>query len=274
LLINALGTRFRPVEFWKKERPAEINLGKWDKQSLGELLSEAQNIEDVGERIHFLSGQFKEARYKGGTMVGSNWELEPEILVANLQSLDCFTFVDYVHAMSKSFDYDSFIDNLKATRYGDGEVSFSKRNHYFTQWIERNNLDDITSELEGTQVTTKTINRLTFIDTLGHKTHAHYLPSLDHNGFSYLERDVWYVPQKEIKSNVLSDLKPGDFVGLYSSAESIDVEHLGIITKKPNGKTYIRHASSAAGRVIDSELVSYVNRVKLFEGIVVARAKD
>jgi hypothetical protein len=61
----------------------------------------------------------------------------------------------------------------------------------------------------------------------------------------------------------------GDFVGIYTDKEGLDVSHTGIIIKK-DGKVFLRHASSKEKnqKVVDENLSEYM---KNKPGLVVYR---
>ena len=67
-------------------------------------------------------------------------------------------------------------------------------------------------------------------------------------------------------------MKTGDFVGIYSEIQGLDVSHVGIITIDDNIH-YLRHASSAKEykKVIDQDLKDYLSNKP---GIIVLRPKE
>ena len=67
----------------------------------------------------------------------------------------------------------------------------------------------------------------------------------------------------------MSKLKTGDFAGIYTDKEGLDVSHTGIIIKK-GGKVFLRHASSREKnqKVVDEELSEYMQNKP---GLVVYR---
>lgn len=73
----------------------------------------------------------------------------------------------------------------------------------------------------------------------------------------------------EINQILLQRLKTGDFVGIYSPLDGLDVSHVGIIIRK-NNKIYFRNASllTKNRKVIDTLLETYL---KNKPGIVVLR---
>ncbi len=233
-----------------------INTGKWLQNEIDTLIKEAAAIDNIGERISFLSGFFLEVDYDMATLSGSIDS--PEELVVDLQGLDCFTFIDYVEAMRMSSSFDQFIENLKKVRYREGQVSFNGRNHFFTDWINNNSnyVADATEAVGGvfTQHSLKKINckydGRGFVDGIG-----------------TVEREVWYIPYDAVDDNVVSNLVTGDYAGIFTHIDGLDVTHVGIIIKE-NGEAVFRHASSVKGRVVDEGFAGYLSGKP---GIVVLR---
>jgi len=248
-----------PFYFNKKSRYTE--LGRWSEDDLDLLIREAAHIEDTGERIAFLSAHFLGIGYKEFTLIGSAGT--PEKLVINLEWVDCFTFIDYVEAMRLSRSFLEFKKNLKRVRYQSGVVDFIQRNHFFTDWIVFNNnfVEDVTERVGGqkTEKITKTLN----IKEDG----TYFL-----KGIGFTKREICYIPTKMIDDTVIIGLQNGDYAGIYTGREGLDVSHVGIIIKN-KGKTFLRHASSLETnrKVIDQNLKGYLTNKP---GLLVLRAKD
>ncbi|HCY18405.1 MAG TPA: DUF1460 domain-containing protein, partial [Deltaproteobacteria bacterium] len=78
-----------------------------------------------------------------------------------------------------------------------------------------------------------------------------------------------YIPADAIDDAVLDKLKTGDYVGIYSKDDGLDVSHVGIIIQA-QGTTLLRHASSLAGKVADEDLKKHIAKK---EGLVVLRPR-
>ena len=235
----------------------KIVTGKWTERELDRLIVEAAKIGDVGGRIDFLSEKFLGTAYREFTLIG---EIEtPEVLVADLSGVDCFTFIDYVEAMRMSGSFDGFIGNLQKVRYKSGRVSFQDRNHFFTDWIESNRetVADVTGRVGGpaTAVAIKMLNQK--------EDGACWLP-----GIRSLRRELRYMPSSAL-GTALEKLETGDYAGIYSEKPGLDVSHVGIVIKG-KGEVFLRHASSKHGKVVDEDLGNYIaNR----PGLIVFRPK-
>lgn len=212
-----------------------------------------------GERISRVSSAFLNTPYVTDTLMGS--AEEPEALVINFHGVDCFTLIDYVQALSQSRDRTQFLLNLTRTRYTDGEVSYLKRRHFFSDWFTGvpQVAQDVTSRLSPDAVTV--------VKRLNQKAEGgEYRP-----GLGIIPRRIRYIPARAINQQVLSRLKTGDYIGIYSPEVGLDVSHVGIAVRH-DGKLWFRNASSRAAhrKVIDAPLEDYLRSTP---GIIVVRAE-
>ncbi|WP_330252692.1 DUF1460 domain-containing protein [Nocardia sp. NBC_00565] len=210
-----------------------------------------------GELIELLSGRFLGTPYGADMLVGS--ANQPEQLVIDLRRVDCFTYLDYVEALSRSTDRDQFVANLIETRYTDGRVDFRQRKHFFSDWSHTGRIaaTDITALLSPAAVTvTKHLN--------AKADGGQYLP-----GLPVVDRDITYLPSAAVDDTVIAQLRTGDYIGAYTDQPGLDVTHVGIFVMTPNGPVF-RNASSLAtnNKVVDSPFTDYVRSTP---GITVLR---
>lgn len=248
----------------KEDRPVyektRITLGAWSQARIDKLLVQASRIDGAGSRIAFLSRHFLDTPYGESTLIGSDGV--PEELVVNLAALDCFTFIDYIEAMRLASSFADFLKRLREIRYREGVVSYVSRNHFFTDWKEFNGrlVSDVTAMIgrERTRQSSKTLNR---------KTDG----SLFLEGIPARSRTVDYIPSTTIDQDLVDRLHNGDYTGIYTDTDGLDVSHVGIVIKESTG-VYLRHASSAGAsrRVIDQLFGDYV---KEKPGVVVLRPR-
>ncbi|MGX5024759.1 DUF1460 domain-containing protein [Enterobacter sp. UPMP2060] len=215
--------------------------------------------EKHGEVISRVSSAFIGTPYQADTLIGE--PDTPEALVANLNGVDCFTLADYVEALTRSHDKESFLHNLAEVRYTRGNVDYLSRRHFFSDWFATlpHNTRDVTPDISPNYaVADKQLNRK--------PDGGEYIP-----GLGIHRRNINYIPGKAINQQVLNRLNDGDYVGVYSPAEGLDVSHVGIVVRH-DGQVWFRHASSlpANRKVVDSPFQEYM-RTK--PGIVVQRAK-
>ena len=237
-----------------------IVLGKWTGELVSEIIHESASIKGAGERIAFLSERFIGTKYKEETLIGG---LDTaEVFVINLDAMDCFTFIEYVEAMRCSASYTEFKTNLATVRYRSGKVAFECRNHFFTDWKLYNagHIDDATRLIGGrnTGQCLKTLNKK--------KGRGLFLP-----GIPISEREVYYIPARYIDGDIMSRLKTGDYIGIYSEDSGLDVSHAGILVRD-GVNTVLRHASSSPElrKVVDQDFLGYVSARP---GIIVLRPK-
>lgn len=239
----------------------QIILGVHTRDELTNILRIGALIGDPGARIQFLSGYFLGTSYSESTLKGDS--RTPEILVINLQSVDCMTFIEYIEAMRLSLSFPEFISNLKKVRYRSGIVDYHARKHFFTDWKEFHSdvIEDVTESIGGKMAV-----------RVHKKLNEKEDGKVFLEGIEPLERLVTYIPSKSINSRILEAIRPGDYVGIYSPLQGLDVSHTGIIVGR-NEVLYFRHASSqtAHRRVVDQEFVNYVSSTP---GIVVFRPTD
>lgn len=236
-----------------------ILLGRWTEDALQSVLSEASQIQDVGERIAFLSGHFLETPYKESTLIGD--KNTPEVFVINFEGVDCFTFIDYIEAMRLSVSFSEFKENLRRVRYKTGSVAFENRNHFFTDWVESNSefVEDVTEEIGGKSA----IKVEKMLNVKEDRTF--FLP-----GIKPGERLIKYIPSAAIDDSIINKFKTGDYAGIYSDIKGLDVSHVGIIIKDSD-KVYLRHASSLKRKVVDEDFGTYMSDKP---GLVILRPKD
>ncbi len=254
-------SRTRPYSERMSCMEEDIILGEWTKESLDRLLLASSGIPDCGRRVEHLSRQFVGTPYGENTLKGNS--VTPEVFIVNLKEVDCFTFLDYVEAMRRSSSFSQFRESLKRVRYRDASVAFSCRNHFFTDWIVYNvdRIRDVTGQIGGGRAVTaeKALNRKGDGECL--------IP-----GLPVTHRTVNYVPTEVLSEDVRGRLQTGDYVGVYSGLEGLDVSHVGIIVRD-GADLRFRHASSVPSRrrVVDEDFASYfIGKA----GIVVARPAD
>ena len=239
----------------------QIILGKWTPESLDLLFKEASDIPHPGRRIDFLSGQFLGTKYKEATLTGDT--VTPEAFVINLQAVDCLTFIEYIEAMRRSVSFDEFRENLMMVRYRSGLPAFRNRNHFFTDWkaFNSNMIMDVTKSIAAGK--SKDVSK-----RLNEKQDGSlFLP-----GIQCRLREVTYIKTVDLDETILAKLETGDYAGIYSKTDGLDVSHTGIIIKQDNS-VYIRHASSLKQnmKVIDEKLMDHL---KSKPGIIVLRPGD
>ncbi|CNH54367.1 DUF1460 domain-containing protein [Yersinia pekkanenii] len=226
--------------------------------SIIDMQTKAAHHHSTGGAITKISAEFLGTPYEANVLVGS--VTEPEQLVIDFRGLDCFTYLDYVESFRKSKNKSDFIQQVINTRYIDGDVSYLNRKHFFTDWSHREplNAQDVTAQI--------TPHSRTVIKYLNQKKEGgEFIPSLN-----VIERNIVYIPAEFINDAAVSHLKNGDYIGIYTHIQGLDVTHTGIFVRTAKGPM-LRNASSLKGnnKVVDSPFVEYVKKTP---GIVVLRA--
>ncbi len=219
------------------------------------MLAAASEMPGLPARIDFISGRFLGVPYGGSTLIGSPGV--PEALVINLQAVDCFTYLDYVESMRLSCTFYEFRRNLRRVRYKSGVVEYGERNHFFTDWAASNRVEDVTGAIgrEKATVITKTLNRKGGGSILA--------------GIPPVERRIAFIPTGMLDGRALDGLRTGDYIGIYTPADGLDVSHAGIFIRREN-RIFLRHASSTAQKVVDQDFSPYIEGKP---GIVVLRPR-
>jgi N-acetylmuramoyl-L-alanine amidase-like len=238
-----------------------VNLGRWSATELAQIITSARRIEAPGERIVALSRHFIATPYVADTLIGGPQTAEQ--LVIDLAGLDCFTLLDVVEALRRAADLADFPEQLRLVRYRNGRVAYAERRHFFSDWVagDAARIADVTAAVgQGrTQAVVKQLNLK--------RDGTYWLP-----GIPVTRREVSYIPTGKIDRDLLSALHSGDYVGIYSDSDGLDVSHVGLIVQ---GKDHImlRHASSlsSAKRVVDVDLLEYLQGKP---GLVVYRVKE
>lgn len=233
-----------------------VQISQQSEQILQRLLAADDNA-SPSERSEVLSRQFLGTPYGANTLIGS--ATEPEVFVVELETVDCFTYADYVEALKRAGDRQQFLDSLRQVRYQGGVVAFQNRKHFFTDWsaIAPAVATDITKSLSANSVqVTKNLNQK---DSGG----------VFLTGLPVVSRTISYIPSQHVDSNVVDRLHTGDYLGAYAHDGGLDVTHVGIFIDTPDGPVF-RNASSlrANNKVTDTPLHDYLRTVP---GVVVLR---
>ncbi|PNU19148.1 DUF1460 domain-containing protein [Geothermobacter hydrogeniphilus] len=237
-----------------------VNLGRWSDAELARIITAGHRLESPGEQIVALSSHFLATPYVANSLVGG--PRTAERLVINLAGFDCFTFLDTVEALRRASGPADFPVQLRQVRYRVGKVAYKNRRHFFSDWVAGADTEivDVTATVgQGrSRVVTKQLN---LKDDGGR-----WLP-----GISVRRREIVYIPTSGIDGNVLSALRAGDYVGIYSDKAGLDVSHTGLLVKEGE-RFLLRHASSRDGvrRVVDVDLPAYLQGKP---GLVVYRAR-
>ena len=231
-----------------------------DTTRINQLLQEgiASGIKTPNELVSFYADKLLGTPYVAHTLEG-----DEELLTINIDELDCTTFIESLYALARTpmngrYSWRDSAANLENLRYRNGEMGdYSTRMHYISDWILNNsmrgNLKEVTPDLPHADYMIKTIDFMTT-----HKDSYHSLKNdsdmvekikgcemaLRNHRMPYLKKS--WLGDKAVKAA----LRDGDFVGLVTKIEGLDISHLGIIHKDDKGEIYLLDASMSGGKVM------------------------
>ncbi len=235
-----------------------------DTTTLDRLLLEGQQsgISQPEALVSFYAHKLLGTPYVAHTLEGDN-----EMLTINIDQLDCTTFVETLYALARTTlqgrqSWRDYAANLESLRYRGGVMGdYSTRLHYISLWIidnfSRGNLVEVTPDLPHATTMVKTINFMS--------AHADSYQSLKGDSAMVMKikrmedglrnHQMPYLKKMWLnKDDVRQALHAGDFVGLVTRIDGLDISHLGIIEKDENGEIYLLDASMSGGKVmIESE---------------------
>ena len=215
-----------------------------------------------------------------------------EQLVVNTREFDCTTYLETVLALSlashdvsdkqnSSFFEQAFRKYLTKLRYRDGQINgYASRLHYFSDWLRDNErkglVTDITHGLSGSMSVAKPVSYMTtatykyprLSDSTTFRQIALTEASLSQQSFSF-------IPKKNI-AQAEAQLCEGDIIMLMAARPGLDMKHVGLAVRYPDGRIHLMHASSDLGAVVitSEPLSDYVLWHKNMSGIRVARLRQ
>ena len=231
----------------------------------------------VAELITRIGLTFLNTPYVGGTLENGM----DEKLVINLRELDCTTFAENCLALARTVklgktDFDTFADEIEKIRYRHEKRNrYPSRLHYFSEWIQDNHQKGfINNQINVNGV--KFDKAIHFMST--HPTsypvlkeHPELVTIIAWQEKELTKAELYYFP-KDQPDNLYKYLQQGDIVGLTSSIDGLDINHVGIIMVKDN-QFYLLHASQSEKKVTVSQspLSEFLKPASKNSGIMIAR---
>ncbi|HBF05295.1 MAG TPA: DUF1460 domain-containing protein [Prevotella sp.] len=209
--------------------------------------------------------QFVGVPYVAGTLDRT----KEEVLVVNTRELDCTTYVEMVTALSmcasrRETSFSAFCNHLKHVRYIGGEISYVKRQHYFTVWIDDNEHEGIVKNVAPNPPFTalQTVN----VDWMSTHTKNYKMLSAHPQwarGIRQLEQNVngkryRYIPKSRIANTSLmrQSIHDGDIIAIITNKKGLDTTHIGMASWHKDG-LHLLNASSIHKKVIDEPMTLY-----------------
>lgn len=212
-----------------------------------------------GEKVASISSAFLGTPYRANTLIGSH--TSNEVFVTQLHVVDCMTYLEYVEALRRSRNPADFTNSLRNLRYKNGQISYATRRHFFSDWLEQKEwLQDVTRQVGGKAA-------LSVTKQLNQGSEKLLLP-----GVASPLRTLHYIPSFRLSPEVLGNLQSGDYVGMYTDREGLDVNHVGIVIKT-DSQLLFRHADPDAPnrKVVDVDFLKFFKHQR---GILVYRATN
>lgn len=231
-------------------------------------------------------------KFLGNPYVPHTLDINPtEQLVVNVREFDCTTYLETVLALSLAWHdapgkqhsplfEQSFRKYLTMIRYRDGRIDgYASRLHYFSDWLRDNErkglLFDVTPDLSGSMLVTKPVSYMT--------SATYKYPQLSNPAIfkQVAQTEAWlnqqtfsFLPKKNI-ALAETQLREGDIIMLMAARPGLDMKHVGLAVRHPDGRIHLMHASSDQGAVVISSdpLSEYVQWHKNISGIRVARLR-
>lgn len=256
-----------------------------DTTRLTELLKEASSTRfaNPSERVEWFGRKFIGTPYVAHTLEG-----DEEMVTVDLDELDCTTFVEMCMALAfttgeQRQGWHDFVYNLRRLRYRGGEVDgYASRLHYICDWaldnIHRGNFTDITRNIPKVRDQIRTIDFMSAnrdkYPSLADSAQFERVKGIE-NG--YRNHKFPYIKSNDLSAkDVQKYFRSGDVVAFVSTLKNLDVTHMGIIVKEPDGLWHVMHASSSNGKVEVSDLPldKFMKRNPHWIGIRIFRLTD
>lgn len=247
----------------------EVVCNENDRKVITALLTDARSLpKDANLMMHYAR-VFMGVPYVGGTLDRDT----SERLIVNLRELDCTTFVETVLAMAlctKNHEttFDDFCRHLREVRYIDGKVEYTKRQHYFTVWMDANEKQGIVHRIEHnppfTAVQKPHINYMTKHVSSYKMLSAHpeWLEGIRAMELSMEGKSYPYIPKEALRptsdnnSLLRQYINNGDIIAILTNKKGLDTTHIGIASWHDDG-LHLINASSIHKKVVDEPKLFY-----------------
>lgn len=238
----------------------QVTYQQTDSMKIVSLLQQAHELKTKPSSWMLWFGKkFVNQPYVGGTLDRDSVER----LVVNTRELDCTTYVEMVLALTICAErgetsFSQFCEHLRNVRYIDGCVSYTKRQHYFTTWIEHNEMAGIVKEIQVnppfTAMQTIHVNWMTthIASYKMLKQHPEWVSGIRSMEKSFNGHQYRYIPKANIANSVLfrNTIHDGDIIVIVTNKKGLDTTHIGIASWHDDG-LHLLNASSLRKKVVD-----------------------
>lgn len=254
-----------------------------DSLTVVRLLHQARQMKRKPDKwMLYFGRKFSGVPYVGGVLD----KAEEEKLIVNLQQLDCTTFVEYVLALSQcaahgQTAWGDFIEELRNIRYIGGQVAYTRRQHYFTVWINDNVRDGLVKDIQQPDPPFSARQRININYMSAHVSsykmlsrHPSWRKGIRQQENSVKDKVYRYIPKAEIANTSLfrNTVHDGDIIVIITDKKGLDTSHIGIASWHADG-LHMLNASSVHHHVIEepATLFQYMQRHPSQVGIRVVR---
>ena len=231
-------------------------------------------------------------QFLGKPYVAHTLDQQPtEQLVVNLHEFDCTTYLETVLALTfacqdiadksnPALSEATFLQYLTKLRYRNGRIDgYASRLHYFSEWLRDNErkglVADVTHDLPGHLTVAKPVSYMTSaLYKYPHLRDPASLKQVALTEAALSQQSFSFIPAKNIRQAERS-LCEGDIIMLIPARPGLDMKHVGLAVRQPNGRLHLLHASSDQGAVVITPypISDYVLWHKRLSGIRVARLR-
>ena len=256
-----------------------------DSLKIMKLLRDAKHQDNKTNMMIYFARQLCGVPYVAKTLEKN----KEENLIINLRQLDCTTYVENVLALvlcnrNGRTSFPDFCRYIRLIRYRNGNVSYTSRLHYFSEWIADNTSMGYVMEKQFPNPPFTKVQKLG-IDYMS--THSNLYPMLVGNPLRIKQiidvenklngHEYRYIPKLEIANNELfrQTIKDGDIIAITTCTKGLDTSHIGIAVWHKDG-LHMLNASSVRHKVVEETmtLYAYMKRHPLQQGIRIIKVND
>ena len=262
----------------------KVQYTKGDSSKIVSLIRDARRQPRNANTVIYLARRLRSLPYVAKTLEKNKYER----LVVNLRQLDCTTYVENVLAMYLcvkygKLDFSDFCNYLRKIRYNNGNVSYTSRLHYFSQWIDENTRMGFVKEVQSPNPPFSAVHTI----NIGYmSTHPDKYPMISRrpelikkikkmedkiNGRTYR-----YIPKTSIANTALMrrTVHDGDIIAITTRKAGLDISHIGFAVWHMDG-LHLLNASMIRKRVVEEPktLRSYMRTQRTQTGIRIIRVK-
>lgn len=261
----------------------EVQYDKSDSLRVVSLLDDARRQSTGTNYVIFFARKLQGIPYVAHTLEVN----KTERLIVNLRQLDCTTYVENVVALflcmkQKTYSFKAFCDNLCKIRYRGGSAPhYTRRLHYFTEWIEDNSSKGLCQEIQTPNPPFTSLQKVNVYYMSANpdkykmlRANPGYLPKISEMEKRVNMKSYRYIPKTEVVNSDLlrKTVKDGDIIALTTSLKGLDIQHIGFAIWHKDG-LHLLNASSLRHKVVEEPrtLYNYLQRQRTMTGMRIVR---